>query len=210
MSQAFKYTPRFVDIRIKPPGARRAADRPRECDWAECVAPASCRAPKASDNLREYYMFCPAHAAEYNRNWDFFAGMTAEEVAAFQRDAAHGHRPTWSTGAKNGATSEENLRDASARAKFRWADAFADPFGLFRDAKSSEPGRRKRKLGRLETQALTTLGLGEDAKPEDVRERYAALVKQLHPDANGGDRSTEEQLRKVIRAYKVLKKNRAA
>ncbi len=207
MSQAFSYKPRFVDIRIKPPGARRKADRPRLCDWADCNAPGECRAPKASDNLREYYMFCPTHAAEYNRNWDFFAGMTEAEVAAFQRDAAHGHRPTWEMGAKGGSSSEERLKDANARAKFRWADAFTDPFGLFRDGQGDTPAPRKRKLGRLEAQALETLGLNDDATADVIRERYAALVKQLHPDANGGDRSNEDRLRKVIHAYKILKKN---
>jgi DnaJ-class molecular chaperone len=26
-------------------------------------------------------MFCEAHAAEYNKNWNYFAGLTAEEAA---------------------------------------------------------------------------------------------------------------------------------
>ena len=35
--------------------------------------------------------------------------------------------------------------------------------------------------------------------------RFKALVKQFHPDANGGDRSTEERLVEVIQSYNYLK-----
>ncbi len=208
MQEAYKYKPRFVDIRIKPPGARRPKDEPQRCDWAECNAPGVCRAPKGPDNLGEFYMFCPAHAAEYNRNWDFFAGMKEADVVAFQREAAHGHRPTWGMGVQG---DKARVREAAARSKSRWRDAFADPLGLFRGARGEQPEAPKRKRrGRLETQALETLGLPEDTTPEDIRARYKTLVKQLHPDSNGGDRSNEDRLRKVIRAYKVLRKNGAA
>jgi curved DNA-binding protein CbpA len=36
--------------------------------------------------------------------------------------------------------------------------------------------------------------------------RYLELVKRCHPDANGGDRSAEHKLQRVIRAYKTLQK----
>jgi DnaJ-class molecular chaperone len=49
------------------------------------------------------------------------------------------------------------------------------------------------------------MGLDEGATKDDVRKRYTQLVKQLHPDANKGDRTTEESLQRVIKAYKVLK-----
>lgn len=209
MHEAYKYKPRFVDIRIKPPGARRAAEEPQTCDWADCTAPGVCRAPKGPDNLGEYYMLCPAHAAEYNRNWNFFAGMNEAEVVQFQRDAAHGHRPTWTMGARG---DEAKAREAAAAAgKSRWSEAFADPLGLFRNAnKAAPPPPRKRKIGKLEAEALETLGVGDEAAKEEISARYKNLVKQLHPDANGGDRSSEDRLRRVIRAYKTLKKAKRA
>ena len=39
----------------------------------------------------------------------------------------------------------------------------------------------------------------------EVRARYKSLVKRLHPDANGGDTSAEEQLKLVNQAYGTLK-----
>jgi curved DNA-binding protein CbpA len=47
--------------------------------------------------------------------------------------------------------------------------------------------------------------LSEDATGEAIRTRYAELVKRWHPDSNGGDRSAEAQLQRVIKSYQLLK-----
>ena len=39
----------------------------------------------------------------------------------------------------------------------------------------------------------------------DPKARFKELVKRHHPDANGGDRSSEERLVEVIQAYNYLK-----
>ena len=56
-----------------------------------------------------------------------------------------------------------------------------------------------------ERKALQVMGLGADATLETVKAKYKALVKQHHPDANGGDRSTEDRLIEIIKAYNYLK-----
>ena len=61
------------------------------------------------------------------------------------------------------------------------------------------------KTGLAERKALHVMGLGPDATLEDVKAKYKALVKQHHPDANGGDRSTEDRLIEIIKAYNYLK-----
>jgi hypothetical protein len=38
-----------------------------------------------------------------------------------------------------------------------------------------------------------------------VKTRLKELVKRHHPDANGGDRSSEGKLREIIQAYNYLK-----
>lgn len=200
MSSAYQYKPRFVDIRIKPPPPKEAKPEERACDWPECRAPGSCRAPKGADRLKDYYVFCPSHAAEYNANWDFFANMSEEEVAAHHRMDATGHRPTWGMG------THARVREAAGRAKRDWSRVFVDGFGLFGGRDEREPEPRERKLGKLEITAYDTLGLEHDSSAETVRARYAELLKRYHPDANGGDRSTENRLQLVIRAYKTLKK----
>jgi len=54
--------------------------------------------------------------------------------------------------------------------------------------------------------ALADLDLDATAKGPAIRVRYIELVKRCHPDANGGDRSAEHKLQRVIRAYKTLRK----
>jgi DnaJ-class molecular chaperone len=56
-----------------------------------------------------------------------------------------------------------------------------------------------------ERKALQVMGLGAGATLDDVKAKYKALVKQHHPDANGGDRSTEDRLIEIIKAYNYLK-----
>src|SRR3569623_593624 len=93
MPGEFQYKPKFVDIRVKPPKADEPDDQDvnalkageRACDHAGCRRPATARAPKSRDMMNEHYWFCQEHAAEYNRNWNFFAGMSEGEVKAFRR-----------------------------------------------------------------------------------------------------------------------------
>jgi curved DNA-binding protein CbpA len=61
------------------------------------------------------------------------------------------------------------------------------------------------RFSRAERQALSVLGLGEDADRQAVRRRYSQLVRRYHPDKNGGDRAQESKLGAVIDAYQLLK-----
>ena len=54
--------------------------RVRLCDRVGCDAAGDCPAPK-SPNSPERWYFCQAHAAEYNRGWNYFEGLSAEEAA---------------------------------------------------------------------------------------------------------------------------------
>jgi len=207
MTAAFRYRPRFVDIRVrppKPPEAEEAAEdvtmlKPgeRACDHAGCRAPALTRAPKSRDLLSEHYWFCQPHAAEYNRSWNFFAGMSETEVRdRITEDLSTGGRPTWSF--KAGA---RNREAAATRGVFR------DPFGIFGTVRANdERAAYDRRLGKLERAALADLDLDATAMGPAIRARYTELVKRCHPDANGGDRSAEHKLQRVIKAYKTLRK----
>jgi len=76
--------------RWRPYGAKgRAAARVRLCDREGCDAAGDRPAPKAPHS-KERWMFCEAHAAEYNKNWDYFAGLTAEEAARRAADEEAG------------------------------------------------------------------------------------------------------------------------
>jgi len=208
MPAQFQYRPRFVDIRVRPPAddgsdddvtALKPGERP--CDHPECRLPGSARAPKSRDMLGDHYWFCQAHAAEYNRSWNFFAGLTEDEVRdRVTEDLTTGGRPTWPFKA-----SAQSREASGARG------GFTDTFGLFGGAaRARAKAAQERDLGRLERQALADLDLEPGAERPAIRARYAELVKRCHPDANGGDRSAEHKLQRVIRAYKTLRKAKLA
>jgi DnaJ-domain-containing protein 1 len=124
--------------------------------------------------------------------------MTPEAVALYQRDAVVGHRPTWSMGVNRGDKSFREDSDDPSRHN--------DPAGQRRrNAARAAAESPKPQLGIAAKKALDQLNLDDSADPTTIRARYKELVKRLHPDANGGDRSREEKLREIIRAYNYLK-----
>ncbi|MGE0045564.1 MAG: J domain-containing protein [Hyphomonadaceae bacterium] len=203
MASAFHYRPKFVDIRVKKPDPARASveTEPRACDHIGCTRPGEHRAPKSREQANQYWWFCQQHASDYNRRWNYFEGMSDAEYEAFSKDAEGGHRPTWSFRA------DKTDRLSAAMRRFRDGKAAADHFGLFGkdNVVRERPAARRRELTRLQVLALEVLMLEEDAEPAAVRARYAEMVKRYHPDSNGGDRSSEAQLIRVIRAYQTLK-----
>lgn len=66
-------------------GSERGAAKVRMCDRDGCDQPGDCPAPK-SPNSRDRWYFCESHAAEYNRGWNYFEGLNAEEAAAREAD----------------------------------------------------------------------------------------------------------------------------
>jgi hypothetical protein len=154
--------------------------------------------------MNEHYWFCTAHAAEYNRQWDFFAGMNEAQIRAQQTKSHTGDRPTWAFGASR------NSREAAA-ARVGAERNFNDPMGMFAAARRrAEQAPVVRKLGKIERNALADMDLDASADAEAIRTRYIELVKRCHPDTNGGDRSAEHKLQRVIKAYATLKKAKLA
>jgi len=198
-------SPLFDRIRVKPDRDRRLRAELPPCQWPRCDAPATHRAPKGRLRASEYWRFCLEHVREYNSSYNFFAGMSDDAVQKYQKDALTGHRPTWKMGSIGGK------RGKRAGKEFRGADWPADdPFSLFGEAGAKPGGHARmapeeRKIFNAQRQALEVLGLEADAKRADIKSKFKTLVKRHHPDANGGDRGSEAQLREIIQAYNYLK-----
>jgi hypothetical protein len=196
-------SPLFDRIRVKPDQDRRLREELPACQWPKCSAPATHRAPKGRLRAGEYWRFCLEHVREYNNSYNFFAGMSEDAVAQYQKDAITGHRPTWKLGSLGGhRAGPGNSRSAG------WAAD--DPFSLFGEATGSNNGHARptaegRKILNAQRRALDALGLEANAKRTDIKARFKVLVKRHHPDANGGDRGTEDRLREIIAAYNYLK-----
>jgi hypothetical protein len=141
---------------------------------------------------------------EYNQSYNYFSGMTDNAILSYQKDALIGHRPTWKLG-ENAASGKRSPRTSEAAKD----ETYVDPFDLFTASGQKRPRREaepaKPKFGPVTLKAFETLSLETFADSVTIRLRYKELVKQFHPDANGGDRSLEDRLREIINAYNTLK-----
>ena len=176
-----------------------------------CEGAGEFRAPGARrhgfDGPGEWQWFCLDHIRAFNAGYDFFRGMSAEEILAAQSPIAgwqtetRAFRPTAGIGETP-----------------RWAD-FADPLDAIgsraADIRARAQGRANQRAADLhaatrftarEREALTVLGLAPDDDRAKLRRRYSELVRRYHPDRNGGDRTHETRLQRVVEAYQVLKK----
>jgi hypothetical protein len=167
----------------------------RCCDHPGCTSAGLYRAPKARDRLTDYYWFCLDHVREYNSAWDYYAGMTVNEIEAETRRDTTWQRPTWPMG--QWAVHERNLRDRIIR-------GCGFEFGRDADPSDERPGGAKA-TRTPEEQALEQLGLKPPVSFDHIKARYRELVKLHHPDCHGGDREAEEMLKVINQAYTTLK-----
>ena len=195
----------FDTIRIKPRREEKPAPVEHVCDWEGCEEAGEYRAPKGHRSEGQYHHFCLEHVRHYNTAFNFFAGMDKDEL----EEALHA--PPRAESRSSFATGNPNMRGArAAREALRPGDRFGDPFGVFaryRHRQAQKPAsERVKPLHEQDRRALETLGLIGQAKSDDIKRAYKTLVKIHHPDANGGDKASEERLRTIIAAYSHLKK----
>lgn len=154
-------------------------------------------APANFDGPGSWRFLCLEHVRQHNAKYNFFAGMSPDEISDAQRPYAGWDRATraFAHAGSDPAPSWSDFSDP--------LDAISGRFGTSR--KAVAPSR----FNRGEQRALSVLGLGEDADLKAVRSSYSKLVRRFHPDRNGGDRSHEGRLGEVIEAYQTLRKSAA-
>ncbi|QMV00604.1 DnaJ domain-containing protein [Devosia sp. D6-9] len=202
----------FDAIRIRPRHQEEPKVETPPCAWEGCDQAGLYRAPKGHRAEGEYHNFCLEHVRHYNIAFNFFSGMSQDDVEAYvSRAAETDGRPTWGMGAKAGASAQPNHpRNGKAKTYAR-GERFHDPFQVFaryrrHQNKNGNPqAERRRPMHEPDRRAFEALGLEGGASSEDIKKAYKALVKIHHPDANGGDRSSEDRLRAIIVAYTHLK-----
>ncbi len=193
----------FDRIRIRPKQTLEGASS-QACEWSGCNGQGCYLAPKGRGKDGEYYRFCLEHVRQYNKNYNYFNGMSDAEVYAFQKAAMTGHRPTWAPGARG--LNDNGPGGYRSAGGFRFDFDHNDPFSLFNDAGlSGEIRVERRPIRNAERKCLRTLNLDDNATADEIKASYKALVKLHHPDRHGGDRSSEDKLRDVIKAYQYLK-----
>lgn len=164
----------------------------RICEAPGCRLLGAYRAPFARDRLGEYRWFCLEHVREYNKKWDYFAGLDASAIEQHIRADTIWRRPVWPLGGRSAN-----------------GPRIHDPLDLSNEAGLDERPRPKmdgsEQLTPAERNALGVLELSWPLTQADVKSRYKELVKIHHPDANGGAREAEEKLKEINAAYSTLR-----
>ena len=180
----------------------RYDDQGRDCASPGCGEPGEFRAPGSRapsfDGPGDWRWFCLEHVRAFNSDYDWFEGMTPEEILDAQTPIA-GWR----------AETRAFRPDGGVDGVPRWAD-FDDPLEAI-GARAA--GIRRRAAGGQdhfrftprEREALGVMGLDPQTDRTALRRRYSMLVRRYHPDRNGGDRSHEARLQRVVEAYQLLR-----
>ena len=99
MADPKRYRPKFgIDIRINPDVPKKAKKKVERCSAPGCVGEAETRVPKSRDKMEERVWLCRAHLKVHNESWDFFAGMSDDDIQRYCVESLTGHRPTWPLG----------------------------------------------------------------------------------------------------------------
>ncbi len=186
-------------IFLKPRSAEFSSHAPdsitRCCDMPGCDKPGEHRAPK-DRGLKEYYYFCQEHAREYNKAWNFFEGMSNDDVEEHIYNSFYGDRPTWKYGVNGNA--EDVLYQQAW--KMKYGEDEAPP---------NREERERSKIGQSEHskeyEAMAIMGLEPPLTFDAIKLKYRELVLKHHPDRNHGCPESEELLKGINMAYTVLK-----
>jgi hypothetical protein len=170
------------------------------CSVRGCPEPGEFRAPLTPpdfDGPGTWRWLCLEHVREHNSKYNFFEGMTSDEIERAQSPIAGLERAT------------RAFAHADTGRGPAWSD-FADPLDAIAARYRPEASRRAvDRFSARERHALVVMGLKDDTDLHKVRKRYSELVRRYHPDRNGGDRSHERKLGEVIEAWQTLKAARA-
>lgn len=158
---------------------RVEGDRP--CWVSGCPEPGEFRAPPLEGSARpgdegpRWRWLCLDHVREFNQGYNFFTGMSPEEIAAAQRPFAGWERETraFSSNAHSPPPKWSDFSDPldaiGAKFKERVAKARAD-------AQMRQDGQF---LSAEDRKALRVMELDIDADRKALRMRYTALLRQI-------------------------------
>ena len=169
----------------------------KKCDSPKCNEKGEYRAPKSRVMLNEYFYFCLDHIKEYNKSWDFYKGMSVEQIENSMRSDTFWDRPSWPL--KN---SFKNIFDEF--------NEYVEDFVKNDDDKINDTYFKNKLLDENftieEANALKELDLKIPISLEKIKKNYKKLVKIFHPDVNGNNKDTEERFKQINESYKLLLK----
>ena len=171
---------------------------PKRCDYFNCNEIGEYKAPKSRSDLNDYYFFCLKHVSKYNKSWDFYKGLTVDQIELSMRKDTVWDRPSWP------------LNGNYAKVMEQLNDFLDEDYSLFEKKKDNEDFLNNKKINDnlliSEIKSLKILGLKTPISVDEIKKRYKKLVKIFHPDVNDNDKEAEEKFREITEAYKILLK----
>ena len=162
------------------------------CEWGNCKENGKFKAPLKKDDSKNYRWLCEEHIKLFNKNWNYFEGMSQNEIENFMKSDLTWHRPTQKFG------SSDNFFN------ILWNNALSDKFNLFKEEKIFN-SLKNRKLSEKDRDAYKIMELELNADWPSIQKKFKTLVKKFHPDRNSGNKQFEDKLKKVTLAYTHLK-----
>jgi len=169
----------------------------KKCDSDKCNEKGEYRAPKSRIMLNEYFYFCLKHIKVYNKSWDFYKGMSVDQIESSMRNDTVWDRPSWPL-----KGNYMNVFDEFNR--------YTDDFIKNEDDKVNDNYFKNKLLNETlnieDTKALNDLDLEMPISLHKIKKNYKKLVKIFHPDVNGNNKKAEEKFKQINESYKLLLK----
>ncbi len=170
----------------------------KKCDKDKCNEKGEYRAPKSRILLNEYYFFCLDHIKEYNKSWDFYKGLSVNQIETSMREDIIWNRPSWP------------LKGNPKKVIEQINDFFGDDINILEnDSQKNQYFKNKlldESLTNEENKALSRLELVLPLSLDKIKKNYKKLVKIFHPDVNGNNKKAEENFKEINEAYRLLLK----
>ena len=162
------------------------------CEWSNCNGAGKFKAPTEKDNSKNFIWLCEEHIKQFNKNWNYFEGMSQDEIENFLKSDLTWHRPTQKFG------SADNFFN------ILWNNALSDKFNIFTEEGTININKNK-KLCEKDKDAFIIMGLEINSDWKTIQKKFKTLVKKFHPDKHSGNRQYEDKLKKITLAYSHLK-----
>ena len=170
----------------------------KTCDNNDCKNIGEYKAPKSRSELNKYYFFCLKHIKEYNKSWDFYKGLSVDQIEISMRKDTVWDRPSWP------------LKGNPSKVIDQLNEFLSSDYSLFEKDKEMRDFFNNKtideNLTNEEHQSLKTLELKLPITVEEIKKKYKKLVKIFHPDVNANNKKAEFRFKEITEAYRILLK----
>ena len=157
------------------------------CYSPDCKETGVYPAPKSRDNLREYVYFCINCIKDFNKSWNYFAGLNEKELEIEIRKSVTWDRPSWKFGTKN------------------LNHDFEEAFKAFNGQKKLV---KEKVVDKKLENCFKALGLNSNSNLREVKSKYKVLAKKWHPDVqNEKNSKNKDKFISITNAYKTILKS---